>query len=308
MLSDYGYALTDKKPHEAWAGTDYLILHDDSGTGTFARDNSQATLSYLCEYNFVDRFVVAVLGKTTASGGTLARVLPEPHPYFDNFYAASCDVAPVGQSANYPAGPVWRKAKVTVAYRPATYLIAADGVAAAEYGRFTSVTTEANVEMLTTGLGTMQLVNPARPLPDNPPSFATNSVRKSYTWHSVPAYSSDFTTPVMEATVLSLAGTTNSLAFDGYAPGTCLFLGFSPRQVLPNVATSGSYYWDVTYLFSIRDNGDSPVVSGERLGWDYIYDPLRSGGPGFNLVTTTGTVSGQRLYRRADHNLLFQYA
>jgi hypothetical protein len=324
-LEEYGYTITEKKADEEWSATEYKILHAGSGGGTFARENSQATVVYLVEYYYFEQFLDVVMGKTVlGEDGLLSRSatdpefdtsqgsLPEAHPYCANYYAASAEVVPMGQSTQEWYGPLWSKAAVTVVFRPTTYNVVSDDdyTLDTEVGRFVTKTNEGSADFQTAQGQFRFVTDPQhRPLEIQPGIVIANQ-KMMYTWHQVPVYVDPTTglpdlgqIPNIE-TVIPLVGTVNEVEFDGYPPGTVLFSGYTPRLIQPQAANDGSYYWDITYMFGYRNYGesDTPVVTGEHIGWNYAYDPTRHL---WDLYTDDGFLDGKTLYKYADINPLF---
>jgi hypothetical protein len=328
MLSEYNYEITTTDVNKSWNPTDYKILNDGNGTGTFAKDSSQATVVYMVEYDYVEQFLDVILGKTVpGEDGLLQRSasspdfdeangsLPEPHPRYYNFFAASADIKPAGPPSNNAenTAAIWPKAIVTVVFRPVNYNIISDDdyEGDTEIGRYVSKLTESSADLQTingffyfVGLG-----SPAIPLDFNP-SIVVASTKVTYTWYQVPTatLSSGFpniTDPPNLSTITGLLGSINSVAIDSYAPGTVLFSTWSCKLIMPQTADLDSYYWDITYVFSVRDYGVSstPLVTGEHIGWNYAY----YGTSGWTVYTRDGTTSTASQYTYQDLNTLFQY-
>ncbi len=327
-LAEYGYQWIPASTPGSWAATQYSTLYDGCGKGTFAKDSSQASMTYLCEYTYVDKFLDTVLGKTVVSGTSLRRSAaspdfdtangstPELHPFFDNFYAASAEVEPRGKPLADGGNPNWSKAKLTVMFRPPTYSIIPDSVygsPGSEVGRFVDKIPEGSAEFQTSQGRFFFYTDPSmRPL-DIQPGFVLAAQKYSYTWRQIPSVNLSNGYPNLGyvpnlSTILPLLGSINSVTFDGgFAPGTVLFSAFSPKLVLPQCATGSGYYWDITYIFGIRDYGVSttPVVSGEHCGWNYAYDPTRAIWDLYTDSQTAGTM-GNPQYTYADLSALFQ--
>ncbi len=326
MFSEYGYVITSKSPSIAWNANEYRILDKESGGGTFAKDNSQATISYLCEYAHFEQFIDVVLGKTVKSGSSLKRSaasptfgptngsMPQEHDYLYNFFAASATVDTEGTSIQAFGGPVWSKAIVNVVFRPPSYPVMSDYYFSISAGnesvRFTTKVSEYSAEFQST-LG--QFVWQGKTTPEgNPwpldiqPGFIVPSTRWIYTWHQIPASTVSYAgktfpilgRPPMYSTVVPLLGSINNANFDGFNIGTCLFSGWAPRLILPSAATDGNYYWDVAYQFTIRDYGSSSY-GGEYKGWNFAYDPILARWDRYNTTT------GQTMYPYSDLNTLF---
>lgn len=322
-LAEYGYEITDKDVNETWEPWEYKILHDGTGTGTFAPDSSQAAIAYICEYYYHEKFIDVVIGKTVKVGSQLRRSasapsfddlngsIPEEHPYYFNFFASSVSVEPLGKSSQDPfIGPLWPKAKITVVFRPPTYNVIPDDeyAGSTEIDRFVTRQYDGQAEFQTS-MGFFKFVPGGRVL-DITPGQTVSATKYLYTWHQIPVLTRpdgrpDLGTPPVVGVVDSLVGSVNEVEFDGYPPGTCLFIAPGPMKlVLPQVATQDNYYWNLSYVIGIRNYGSSstPVVPGEHRGWNYAYDPLASQ---WKLFTTDGTTTGATLYPYADLNDLF---
>ncbi|AWM39777.1 hypothetical protein GobsT_18610 [Gemmata obscuriglobus] len=324
-LAEYGYTLTTKDSNAEWDATDYKIIASGSGGGTFAPGNSQATIVYLVEYYYVERFLDVVLGKTVNPGTGLLRrsasapefdslqgSTPEEHPYFYNFFAASAEVVPMGKpSEDVDGSPLWAKALVTVVFRPNNYLIVPDGeyTSTTEINRFVVKTQEGNADFQTSQGQFRFVTDPEhRPLEIQPAIVIANQ-RLTYIWKQVPVKVDVDGRPDLGkipnlGTVLPLEGTINETVFDGYEPGTVLFSAYTPTLVMPQAATANNYYWEIAYALSVRDYGVSftPVVPGEHVGWNYAYDPTRNQ---WDLYTDTGLVDGRPMYKYGELNDLF---
>ncbi len=167
---------------------------------------------------------------------------------------------------------------------------------------------EGQTDFLTTP-GYFYFVSSGKPL-DTQPGFTVGSLKFTYTWHQIPVVlradgKPDLGRPPNITTVQPLVGTVNSVAFDGYAPGTVLFVNWSAKLVLPSTATSNNYYWDINYILAVRDYGVSstPKVTGEHQGWNYAYDPYAAA---WGLYTQTqGSSGGNTLYKYSDLTSLF---
>ncbi|MBK9128174.1 MAG: hypothetical protein IPM13_10280 [Phycisphaerales bacterium] len=75
-------------------------------------------------------------------------------------------------------------------------------------------------------------------------------------------------TPAYKATIFSLTGKVNSVAFKGFAAGECLFLGASGSR-------RGYGDWEITYRFAASPNmtglavGDITGIA--KKGWEYLW-------------------------------------
>ncbi|OWK46629.1 hypothetical protein FRUB_00328 [Fimbriiglobus ruber] len=149
---------------------------------------------------------------------------------------------------------------------------------------------------------------------DISPAKTVQNGHVSYTWLQVPVairgdgYPDLGKVPNFD-TIQGLLGSLNQFTLDEYAPGTLLFATWSSKLTLPQTATSNSYYWDITYNFSVRDYGESPyagssgIPAGEHIGWNYAWSGYTGS---WDLYSTTGDPSGGTMYNYADFGPLFQ--
>lgn len=322
MLSEYGYKITDKNASDStpWESNEYKILWKDSGTGTISRDASQGTFVYLVEDKYLSRFLDVVLGKTVKVGSALRRSaasavfdgtqgsLPEPHPDWDNFYAASASIERMGVPDQKDSGTVWKKAKVTVVFKPLDYNVIGDGIVADEFSRFVTKEAEGQADFQTSSATQFRFVtDPNHRLLQFTPGMIVPAARFTYTWRQIPVALRTDGYPNLTVipnyfTVQGLVGKVNSVAFDGFPPGTLLFSNWKQKLVLPQVANQGSYYWDIQYQFGARDYGTSSVEGGYNIGWNYVWDVTNAR---WDLVTDNGTSGGKKLYGYADLSPLF---
>lgn len=324
-LEEYNYVETTKRADEEWDATEYKILHKNSGGGTFAPGSSQAIQTYICEYFHVERFIDTVLGKTVTGGATgIVRSaatpdfdpangsLPQEHPFFYNFYANSAEVVPLGKSDNNVVveGPVWNKAMVTVVFRPPPYMVLADDETSGdipEMSRFTSVTVEPSVESLSSA-NFFYFVQTGNLL-DSTQGKLVNLTKYNVTWHQIPITPGDFINPPNINSIKDCWGKVNDADFMEYGAGTVLLMSASWKLVMPQTASQNNYYWDITFVFGVRDQGDSEVPGvdiGTRIGWNYVFDASNPAGTGgWDLVTTDGLVTGGKLYQEEDFSALF---
>ena len=320
MLSEYNYIYTTKKPTDEWEANEYTILNDQSGRGTVSADASQVTTQYLCEYKHLGKFLDTVMGKTCKVGAGLSRSastpnfdesqgsLPEPHDTFANFYASSATFEKAGQPTKKDGPTTWNKAKVSVVFRPPMWNVIKDGVVPSEIYRFIEKKATGQADFQTSSATSFKFVtDPNHRLLQFSPGRMVPAARFSYTWKQIPvALRSDgkpnLTVVPNFFTLQSLVGSVNSVAFDGFPPGTLLFANWSQKLVLPQLSSDGFYYWDITYEFGNRDYGTSTLESGYNIGWNYVLDVLNDR---WDLVTDTGTVGGRKQYQYADLTPLF---
>lgn len=328
-LEEQGFVVTTKAAYEPWAVNEYRILGKGhgSGFGTFMPDGSQATITYICEFNYYREFLVAVLGFTArggTGGDTLFRSypdgsLPERHPHTFNFYAVSAEVEPLGadDEVNNPTEdinnlPIWSKAAVKVVFRAPSYAVLEDDAGYTyEYERFTTVDTEVQSDYLTISQTQMTLVSDGVTQLEQGYGITVPCIRQKWTWHQLPAletgYGPDLVTPPMLNTCKRLLGKVNSTTFNGNRPGSVLFTSVEVKRVLPGTNTPNGYFWDLTYHLAIKDQTglSNPYTPGDAVGWQFIYNPLCPTLNGWDLPTSDGTASGRKLYETGDLHDLF---
>lgn len=309
-------------------GTKAYTESEDSGGGSLSDDNSHVEIVYQVDDDQRLDFLNDVLGYTQyggSSGYALERTLPQEHPEFINFYAHAASWKRIGASTttevngNNNVGR-WLMSRIGVDFRQPAYNVLADNAIGTidiggtnypdEKQRYTSRTYNYVMEYLSVR-GLMKFYNwlgsDKQPTPlDDAPGGATIFLEKEMTWYQIPAYTGlngTVFTPPNQATVLSLAGQTNSTTFDGHPPGTVVLAGYIPKLVRPHV-TTGGYTWNLTYRFLVRDNGAAGAggPAGEEAGVNYIYNTYLSR---WNLITTDGTGTGGRIYASGELNNLF---
>ena len=298
-LAEYKYVITDKHGDIPWEANEYKIVHENSGGGTFSTNGSQATVSYIFEYDYVFQALEVLLGKTVKFGSTLRRSahnafycptngsMPDNHPYFFNYWASSATLNPYGTSSNaedqYGVYPKWNKAVVNVVYKPLDYNVIEDDIPVTyEYQRFTSVKPEGTAEFQTSqGLFYFLGDNPSSSsisssssgssgsLPIAPlniqPGQIIPATKLTYTWHQIPCAIlpngyPDLKAPPNFSNMFSLVGKVNSVTFDNYPPGTVLFAApATPRLIPPASAQYNAYYWEIDMTFGVRNYGVSPT-------------------------------------------------
>jgi len=128
------------------------------------------------------------------------------------------------------------------------------------------------------------------------PQIRVPIVEHHFTWHRV-------VNPPWQA-VRNCIGTVNAAAFLGAGAGTVLFDGAAARPEflrMDNLARA-ELAWRIEYLFREKavKTGDGDIV-----GWNHAYRPLPADDPGWDLLADA---AGNRLYRSADFQQLFQFA
>ncbi len=284
----------------------------NSGGGTFSEEGSEATRVFVTDWDQWPSFVADVLGYSTYGGGTgVLRVLPEAHPQCDAFYASSCKVSTAGVASVAGGQSTWTVARIETAFKPVTYAVLSDEAATSELDRFVTRLTHNKGDYLQLQINTFKWVS--RPLVNGQkqplgatPGIIAPSKLAEYTWHQIPAkpvIGGDQNLPYrcpVDSIIPQYLGCVNSATFDGiYPAGTVLFVAAEAELIRPVLGT-GVFNWRVKYFFEIRDNGAG--IGTEEAGCNYLYDPINSR---WDLVTTDGNSTGQRLYNSANLNNLF---
>lgn len=106
--------------------------------------------------------------------------------------------------------------------------------------------------------------------------------------------------------VLKQMGRVNLAPFDSYInnfnPATVVFTSYEPERVFQTNIDGNAesdFIWDLHLRYQIRDFGVSvnPVHLGERMGWNWVFNYAGGAlGPQFDIPTSDGTMSGQRIY------------
>ncbi|WP_020469322.1 hypothetical protein [Zavarzinella formosa] len=285
----------------------------ETGRESYSSGGSQCTRVFLVAWDQRGRFIDDLLGYSYIDGsGRICRVLPDSHPEISNQYATDCSVEGIGQLGIARTGTAfgsWTTAVITANYKPRPYAIDSDSDVSyysvvgdhPELHRYLTRNSTFSVEMLTVQ-GAMKFVTSQRAIP-NPPGKAIGTIGLQYVWNEVPAISfNPFVIPNLSA-IKACFGKVNNTVFDGgggnYPPGTVLFLGVDPQQIMPRL-NGDNYYWTITFSFLYRDNGFVESL-GENAGHNYLFEPTT----GWDLVTTDGTSGANRIYQSADLNTLF---
>ena len=318
-LSTWTYVPQGSGPPPLYGDTDYSEQLNSGNIS--AGSNASCTRIFFIKDEVIPSFLDALLGYGQVSNvGAVQRVLPDPHPVFNNMYASEATVERMGLnplSVQYPNKTARSTtAKVTATYKPVDYEVVADTGSIAEQYRFVSRSKLPAGEYFSidaTGMYYCNKVNPDGKHVSlaSPPGRITASAEITMTWHAVPPNTA--TSPFIEpncAAITNCLGRVNSVAFDpahyNYPAGTVLFMAAEPRMVANRVTTGAAnynYYYEITMKFLYRNNGPSAVVAGEYAGHQFVWDQANRR---YDLITTTGLTGGNRLYETADLNTLFQ--
>ena len=270
----------------------------ESGKENYSTGNSGAVRVFLVAWDVRADFLDDCLGYSYLDGELeIHRILPDPHPEIENFYASEASVEGLGVLGTSEAGSIqWTTAKITVPYRPLPYAVETDADTDTELDRYVQRMYAFNADYLTIN-GVMKFATSGKVL-SNPPGRITGTQELTYLWHEVPGKSDDPFSPPNIDTVDSCYGKVNSSSFDDYPAGTMLFLGCDPQMVTPRLA-SDNFYWNISLKFLHRDNGIG--ADGGQAGHNYIYDVANARWD--KLVdNATGT---HTIYETADLNTLF---
>lgn len=298
----------------------------ETGKSSFATGNSQITRVFFCRFDQAYAFVDAVLGysllmSNAPNGYKIQRELPDQHPIVTTFYASEvASVEPLGtpsqdtSKGNLGTFPI---AKVTAIYRPTDYAVLADDAIGTitvgdatipnELERYVSVNRSYQQTEFLTVNGMLKFVESGRVI-NAPPGMVVGAYIETLKWVEVPAKTDDPFTPPNDTSLTACVGKVNTLEFNGHPAGTVLMLPPETKMVTPKLSASvlftSSYIWEISMPFLIKDFGVNPNYE-EEMGHFYLYDivgPEPSKNPGWDLVTTDGTITGNRLYQAADLN------
>ncbi len=291
---------------------DYWWHKEGSEQGQLTLDNSADQFVFRVTGNEINEFCDYVLGFSKWDGTTLTRVLPEPHPFNEKWFAAEI---PSKQGFGKYLDDFHEYYLVTVQFRPLPYAIIADGVQD-EFERYTSRKWGFGTDTITrANTALFKFVNTDIVL-NQPPVILDPFINYQMTWHQVPVNDGDGyldqenqLIPIA-GRILEHLGKVNSVPFDLYEfpAETVLFLGIDPQIRLPAIgSTNRRIYYDLTFNFLIRDRGLLSDL-GLHAGHNSIFDIKNDR---FNYVTyakgsyPAGNINGGRFYQSSDLNLLF---
>lgn len=249
-----------------------------TGHATFGAGVGGAQRVFLVDFDQTGKFLDDLLGWGQWNGFKIKRVLPDLHPLYRNFYAAKADCRPYGvMSTNETlyAEPIYSAPfmRIEVEYSPVDYDVLDDEETGTEQDRFVSYQYGYQVQLLTL-TGGMKFESGA-PI-NQQPAIRSQVQQFQMIWHQVPSTLAEpFKVPT-EAKILDLQGKINSAPFQGYDPGTVMFLGCDPKINRPALGDEfgfGSLYtWDLVYSFQVKDEGPSTLYVGDEIGWQYVFD------------------------------------
>lgn len=292
------------------------------------------TRIYLVAYEFVDFFMDDLLGYSTVdNNGTSINwnKLPDQDKYYTNCYALEATMDPMGirGKIDETSIPDYALAKVTVQYKQVDFAVKANGEINNEFDRFVTRVGGYDGEYFTVSNSPMRLVSNiggdgTHLALSQPPSRITGVQQWTYIWRYVPAITA---TPFKVPNHTALQNCLGKVhapsgnydpsvgqSFDRYnnafLPGTVLFVGAEPRMHTSRPVTgtrNGNFQWEIAMKFLYRDNGliNRTTAGGtinERAGHQFIWDQNLSR---WDLITSTGLTTGNRLYEAADLNTLF---
>ena len=272
-------------------------------------------------------FLSDVLGYAYVDGSmNLHRILPQAHPDVPQLWAVNAPFEGVGTGKTSSSGSItYPTAKVTVEYKSLDFNLVDDlnNDGLPETNRFVTRGFGLDSQYLTvngmmrfgTGITVASTSSTSGgfvggPLVAAQPGKITNAFAVDYTWHSVPALTSNIWIPPNFKAINACAGCVNSTIFDPYginAPvGTMLFLGLDPKQQLPSLggtdaagflSNGGLYYWEIVLKFLYRNNG---VYSTASCGHSTFNCPAP--GPAGNAALNGIPIGHNFIYRTYGQN------
>jgi uncharacterized protein Usg len=281
-------------------------MYRDTAKETFSESSSSSVKKYIVDWNQRAAFLDDLLGYAYTQSGKLYRVLPDQHPDLYNFYALEASIDPEGAPSVSGRKSSWKRALITVTYRPVNWDVKSDEQVTTELDRYVQKEYSEAADMLT--LQSYFKFCQRDAILQSQPGMIQPFLECTYTWKQVPANNSSPYKIPNESTVRDLIGTVNNATFDGRAKGTVLFAGVEPKPITPKLssATSKWLYWDIAYKFIIRDNGPVTISSTtEQAGHNYIFDSAYGRYDLVTAGTNAGLTTGQRIYEYSDFSQLF---
>lgn len=296
----------------------YFESSRESGRGTFSVNASEVMRVFFVRYDERFSFISDLLGYATLSFNddvySISRVLPEPYPSNELFFAYDAQVDPLGPGvldteSNLPEG-TWTLAKVTAKYKPVPYHVLPDNQVDSEIERFVSRTYQVQTEFISIQ-GQMKFVQTQRAL-GRPPGRYVTKILKSMTFHGVPAKTDNPYSPPTFSNIVACAGRLNDAFFDvtvdNHPPGTCLFLAPECKLIMPRL-DQATLTWDITYQFQIFDQGSTDLYTTDvnendhYIGQNWVLDQANNR---YDIITSNGNrFTGTRIYEEADLSSLF---
>lgn len=293
----------------------------NSGDMSMNQGSPSITRVFYIRGDRIPDFMDDLLGYSTGTGGTISRTLPDPHPYYSNFYAMEAKVNLLGQmyQATFMGKAFLEQnvVKVTAEYRSPMYEIKADEDIGDELERYVTRQYGFGGDAITINSTGMQFVSnigaDGRHLALNqPPARPTMTMELQYVWHMVPPNpdTSPYIPPNL-GSIIDCYGKVNSTVFDDLhmdcPAGTVLFLGVDPKMTnyrfISTEDPHDNIFWEISFKFLYRENGFVSRGSiNESAGHNFIWDQSKQW---WDLITNDGTVTGGRLYETADLNTLF---
>ncbi len=323
-LDSWNFVPENSTTPDDYGDDDYSEAYN-SGEMSMSGGSPSITRTFYIRGDRIPEFMDDLLGYSDAAGSAITRVLPDPHPYYTNFFALEAKIQPLGQmyQAEFMGKAFLEQtvAKITAEYRSPMYEVKEDGDIADELERFVTRQYGFGGDAITINSTGMQFVSnvgaDGRHLALNqPPARPTMTMDLTYTWHMVPPNpsTSPFIPPNLTA-IKNCYGKVNDTTFDDLhmacPPGTVLFLGLDPKftnyRFINAVDRSENMFWEINMKFLYRDNGFvsrtvGPNTISEQAGHNFIWDQSKQW---WDLITTTGEVGGGRLFETADLNTLF---
>lgn len=233
----------------------------------------EATRTLRCRWNDRNKFRLDLIGQAFKNAdGTIHRYIPERHPDNQFMYCVGADLVkgkgrpsidfvtglprfldgpqpptPEPDRPDQPSGGTvtYGWAEFVTSWQNLPYFVYSDDQLA-QYGatreiyRFTRKIEQSASETITLPAAAFKWVSDQQPLPQGPVKvFYTKQIE--YTWYKVPD-------PNINS-IDSCLGKVNKVTFDGYDPGTVLFL--APDKI----QDPSTYLYDITYKMLYRPKG-----------------------------------------------------
>jgi len=297
----------------------------NSGNITSTPGNSSITRTFFIDHQVIPLFLDDLLGyASVGNAGAVERVLPDQHPLFSNYYAMEASVEGLGLGSNLQYNTKLARslvAKVTAIYKSIDFEVVADNGSTQEFYRFVTRSMVPAGEYFSVDSTGMYFCSNIGSDGRNkglsvPPQKLTGTTEVTFVWRLVPPNpaSSRFVPPNLTAITNCLgkvhsSGTNFDSQHYNFPSGTVLFLGCEPRMVMPRVTTGAvenNLFWEIGLKFLYRNNGfiNRGTPSGtinEFAGHQFTWD---QGNRRWDLITSNGQITGNRLYETADLNSL----
>lgn len=298
----------------------------------FSRDNSSAMRTVYVHWKSREAFRRDILGTASYRPGAtfggvvsnLDREIPEAHPEISWLFATALrfqegtglptkmdgnlaetllsyvDWPTVeGFSKDDPDGSNmvrWALAKYQIEYTAPTWYVLPndpDGSnvspgGTGELGRYVFPLRKSAAEALTVP-GAAYKFTDNKVVPGGQQTITQYSSELHYTWIQVPQ--------VNAAKLDSFLNCVNKTQFDGFPPGTLLFMGYDPGK--PYVGVSGDFFYDVDLMMQYRPQGHNYLFSRES------HPDQSPSASGYYLVTKSGKSSGDPPFGSKEFSDMF---